>query len=104
VPAAASDADLEQPLDFDRYADWLSAHEEYWKGFLARLEAAGLLRRITRPAELVPRHRGRVDDGLWSKMCGYLSEEIVSDPYYSDQEPFCHLGGETIYLLRAVDT
>lgn len=100
VPAAATDAGLDLGEAATRYAEWQDAQRVVFVSLLQRLEAVGLLKRIERTVEFRLENRARVPDDLWTKMTAYIHEDIESDPYYSDVDPVCCLGGEAIYFLR----
>ncbi len=100
VPLAIRDKGLDIQVDCEGYNRWLHSQLDLNRMYLAFLENAGLLKRIQRTVELHPRKLENIDPALWTKMCQYLTEDIESDPFYSEVEPVCYQGGECIYLLR----
>lgn len=102
VPLAVLDKKLGISIDYDDYNAWLRSQLDINHHYLSYLEAQGVLKRVQRVVELHPKPVEGVDPALWEKMCQYLSEDIESDPFYCEVEPFCYQGGECIYMLRKV--
>ncbi len=102
VPAAIGDKQLPIEIHFESYNQWLKSMVEINRWYLEFLESQGFLKRIVHPVRLEVAKRPDVDEELWGKMNQYLNEDIESDPYWSDIEPFCYQGGEVAYLLRKV--
>ena len=100
VPAALSDKPISADLDHDSYQKWLHKNLDSNTKFLQYLEEASLLKRIQRQVKLQFKKTADVPEGLWDKMNQYIDEDITTDPYYCDVEPFCYFGGEGIYFLR----
>ena len=100
VPAALSDKPIQGELDFNAYDKWLERCLDSNSRFMEYLQGAGILKQIERQMELNFRQKANVPEGLWEKMNQYIVEDITTDPYYCDVEPFCYYGGDAIYFLR----
>jgi 2-polyprenyl-3-methyl-5-hydroxy-6-metoxy-1,4-benzoquinol methylase len=102
VPLAIRDKQLKIAINYDAYNDWLDSQLDMNRRYLGYLEAQGILKRIERMVELHPRPVDGIDPHVWAKVSSYLIEDIESDPFYCEAEPFCYQGGECIYLLRKI--
>jgi 2-polyprenyl-3-methyl-5-hydroxy-6-metoxy-1,4-benzoquinol methylase len=104
VPLAVRDKglDIDISINYESYNAWLRSQLDINRQYLGYLEAQGVLRRVQKVVEFHPEPVEGVAPDLWAKMCQYLDEDIESDPFYCEVEPFCYQGGEGIYLLRKV--
>nr|HID58374.1 class I SAM-dependent methyltransferase [Desulfobacterales bacterium] len=102
VPLAVRDKELSISINYEDYNSWLYSQLDFNRQYLSYLEVRGILKRIQRIAKLDPKPLEDIDPGLWTKMSQYLNEDIDTDPFYCETEPFCYQGGECIYLLRKV--
>jgi 2-polyprenyl-6-hydroxyphenyl methylase/3-demethylubiquinone-9 3-methyltransferase len=103
VPLAVHDKEPSLPINYEAYNNWLHSQLDIHGRYLNYLETHGVLRRVKRVIELSPKTPLEgVEPDLWEKISRYLKEDIESDPFYCDVEPFSYQGGECIYLLRKV--
>lgn len=100
VPLALRDKHFREPADIDTYDAWLRSQVSVNERYLAFLEREGVLRRSEVAVDLEPQRLGDLDDRLWGKMQRYLREDIETEPFYSDVDPFCYQGGVCVYFLR----
>ena len=102
VPLAVLDSGLEMAFNHSAYDQWIERMCRPTEEMLTWLESHGVLKHIHREIEICPTRKTGISDELWARITKYLSEDIESDPYYSDVAPFCYMGGEAIYILRKV--
>lgn len=100
VPLAINDKQLSIEVNYESYNSWLKSRREVNQMYLDYLEKEGILKKINRFAEIPFTKVECIDESLWRKMKKYIQEDIESDPYYCDTEPFCFQGGEGIYFLQ----
>lgn len=100
VPLAIKDKQLPIEVNYEAYNSWLKSRIESNRMYLDYLERAGILKRIDRSVEVRFKRVEGIDENLWKKMNEYIHENIETDPYYCDIEPFCYQGGEAIYLFK----
>jgi len=100
IPLAMRDAEMDASISHDAYNRWQQTVVETGHDVLEWLYKQGALKKIVRIADIQPERRAPIDDALWTKIQHYLNEDIESDPYYGDTEPFCYMGGECIYVLK----
>lgn len=100
VPLAIRDKKLDIDIDYQAYNNWLNRMAGFNRKYLDWLLGHGALKTITKPVTIQPGEVEGLPQEMAAKVAQYLEEDITSDPYYSDEEPFCYFGGEGIYLLR----
>lgn len=61
-----------------------------------------MLHRTQTSIALRPQPVKGINPVLWAKMRQYLQEDVETEPYYSEVEPFCYQGGVGIYFLRKI--
>lgn len=102
VPLAIKDKQLSIEVNYEAYNSWLKSRIESNRMYLEYLERTGILKRIERLVEIKFNKIEGIKEELWKKMNEYIYEDIETDPYYCDIEPFCYQGGEGIYILKKI--
>jgi len=101
VPLAARDRGFPaDSLNVERFNRWILEQVPAHRAYLQALIERGVLKRIERLVTLELSRETEVPEPLWQRMGRYINEDLVTDPYWCDQEPFCHQGGEVIHVLR----
>ena len=102
VPLAIRDKGLPIDVNYRKYDTWLEEMASYNKLLLEWLDRHNILKKITKPVEMKLERPNEMAQEIWEKAKSYLNENVSSDPFYCDQEPFCYFGGEGIYVLERI--
>lgn len=102
VRLAIRDKQLPIEINYEAYDSWLRSRIGSNRMYLDYLEREGILKKISCSVKIQFNEVEGIDENLWRKLNEYLHENIESDPYYCDVEPFCYQGGEGIYFLKKV--
>ena len=100
VPLAIKDKGLQIQVNYTKYEEWLKQMVPFNRLLLDYLDRSKVLKRIHRAVEMEILRPPQMSEDVWEKARNYLIEDVTSDPFYCDEEPFCYFGGEGIYIFK----
>lgn len=99
-PLAIRDKELKTKCHYKSFYSWMESQVKDNRSYLRYLRENRVLRKIRRQVRISFLNEIDIEDSILKQMKDYLNENITTDPYYSDKEPFNYQGGDTIYILE----
>ncbi len=102
VPLSIKDKRIKIKCHYKYFTSWMESQIEDNRLYLDYLIKKGILKRIKKQVQVQFLKKTDRKSPIWIQMKEYINEDIITDPYCCDIEPFNYQGGDTIYILEKV--